>query len=826
MIKGVFRNLFICVLTGVILFSGHSFISAAHWCYDMGPTPKGEAQHANAPCPDCDKWGNCGADVWMGYTDNGVQKCCTPYYGDKKECDECVPECKDPLLGTDKQDIYLVPDAFSCTDSEPAGCSGAETRYIDCWEVPSPEPNIALLIHPEKLETSYGFTSLTHTGGGKYTASKDESVNDFMPYSQSRYSVDDNTFYMQATFTDGDKPIEAFYVWFSKSDTAPITPQTIDLNDDITPALYGTKSDSNFGFAFNYRDSVWTPYVPAISGTGSDSTDWWKRANSFQPVTVKDGKKTFSLPGRNGNIIANIVIYDIEVKNDGKKVILKYGVSFKEKSAPYNLLTNHAKEGKYNIWMMANDTFGFTPYDNYTEPESVVTAIHNKWKTKEKIRFYNRWKDSGQEWKLNFDNPDITLTVEPVGGSMLKIKWNFIPDSDFPLEFSKLVFNVYKSQDLDIRPVTISNISLGPDANSDIRENPFTVKTIAESGDIIGHLDYSKNKYVFLVRGGNGDGSVTLNVHDVGSGFLDFYITAFDDGGNIASSGSELFDFRDWMITEGGLLYSDGIGFSVANFETVPVGWVDKGILPDYIYADLSTELVGIKSLGGLSNPTKSEDTKGYMIRPYIVPNITSYYGTLKGLFDKRKSYISNIQEITSFNPSGSLSGTNGLASNKIGYIVSSGLTLEKNFLCDGKAVFFVSGNLTLQGDVRNTNLDKDACIFIVGGQVTINEGTKRSNITSGKMLYDKTNWYILADGSVNIVREGSSSVFDGLYVNGGIHSLSSDGIQMGRRLKLIDKLKFPAFVVEHHSKYGVLAKTLFGGPINMQKVEVGVKPY
>lgn len=834
------KNVFLIVFSFTILYFFCTTNVSAKTCYscdDLGPDPKcaaGGSCCTHKVAPDQEDF-DCGGDRWMGYTERGIKYCCTGYYGYEcgedgeptNPCDPCTPVCKAPLTGTDKQNIYKVPNAFSCTDSEPAGCTGAQTRYIDCYEVPSPQPVPALFIHPEKYETSLGFTSNTHTGGGSYSTTKDDTVNDFMPYSASRYSLDDNTFYMQATFTDTDQKIEMMYVWFSQSDTAPITPKTIDLDNNIIPGSYGTNSKKDFGFALNYKDSQWTPYVPAISGAGNEATDWWKKASSYKTVDTVDGKTVFSLPGKNGNVIANIVIYSINVENDGKKVTLKFGVSFKDKVSPYNLLANHANEGKYNIWLMANDKFGFTPYDNYVnppDPKSVVNAIHKKWVTKERIRFYDQWKDSGLDWKLNFDNPGILLTFEPAGKTTLKVSWDFYPDLDYPNEFNKLVFNIYKNQELYIQPIGISNFVLNG-GTLDSRENPFTVKTISDSGDILGHINYTKNRYVFSVSGGSGDGSVILDLHDAGAGFLDFYITAFDEGGNLASSGSSQFDLRDWMTTEGGLLYSQAIGFSVPDFTSEPVGWTSKGVLPSYLHADLSTELIGIKSAGILSAPIQSPDTKGYMIRPYTAKNVDGYYSTLKGLFDRRKSSISNLTEIKTSVLSGSLSGAFGLSSSSIGYVVTSSLTVNNYFLCDGKAVLFVSGDLTLNGNIRNSNTDKDACIFVVGGQVTINEGGKSS---VGSMQYDKINGYILADGAVNIVKEAytAPSILDGLYVNGGIHSLSSDGVQMKRALTLEDKLRYPVFVVKNHSKYGVLARTLFGGSLVVQKTEVGIKPY
>ncbi len=171
------KNVFLIVFSFTILYFFCTTNVSAKTCYscdDLGPDPKcaaGGSCCTHKVAPDQEDF-DCGGDRWMGYTERGIKYCCTGYYGYEcgedgeptNPCDPCTPVCKAPLTGTDKQNIYKVPNAFSCTDSEPAGCTGAQTRYIDCYEVPSPQPVPALFIHPEKYETSLGFTSNTHTG--------------------------------------------------------------------------------------------------------------------------------------------------------------------------------------------------------------------------------------------------------------------------------------------------------------------------------------------------------------------------------------------------------------------------------------------------------------------------------------------------------------------------------------------------------------------------------------------------------------------------------------------------------------------------------------
>ncbi len=72
------------------------------------------------------------------------------------------------------------------------------------------------------------------------------------------------------------------------------------------------------------------------------------------------------------------------------------------------------------------------------------------------------------------------------------------------------------------------------------------------------------------------------------------------------------------------------------------------------------------------------------------------------------------------------------------------------------------------------------------------------------------------------------SEEIDGLYINGGLMSLSaqSPSIDVNRYLRLEERLSYPVLAIDSHPKYGELARTFFGSNFRMQKTEVGFKPY
>lgn len=797
------------------------------YCGD-GTIDSGEECEGSSSCT-CD---GCGGD----YEDQpGTCSNC-------KCCVRCSPSCPNPLVSSSpvnpphEVSEYLFDNITSCEDR--STCENPETKYADCYEILSNQPTVSLNIHPELVPTTLSFTSDTHTGSGTYKENgtiSDDTVNDFMPYSGIRYQNEEDLFYFEATFSDTDYPIESAYIWFSKSAIKPVTPKFIDLDSSVTPNKYGAKNNSEFGFLL-YHDlntDSWIPYIPAISGSGDSATDVWKQAKSYSDVEIIDGKTIFSVPASSGQKTAKVLLYSITPANSGKKIVVKFSISFKNSGK--ELLPKLPDEGSYNVWMMANDTFGFTPYDNYEEYSDIVkNAIKNRWITNERIRYYDQWIDSGKDWNLNFDIPGVNLMITPSESvrTGLDIRWEFIGDTDLPdSEFSDLVINLYKTEGLNIPGdgITLSNINSG---GGKVDKNvPFQPKVNGEHTDIIGSLNESANYYLLKIHGGSGKGSATLNFGDVGQGKIYFYITVFDKGGNIGVL-EKSFNLSDWIITHGGLVYSKNINVDI-NQNDKPDGWDSKPLLKNinYNYADISTELVGIESLGMPptlpTSPVKSENTSSYMLRPYKVDDPKNgYYQTYKGYFDRRKTYIPNLKDLGDFEIlQGDLSTLgSGVGQNEIASVeVDGDLFVNKNFNCNRRGVFFVKGNLTIDGKISNGNVQKDACIFVVEGNVAIDNGEKVSGST---MEYDDINAYILADGKIEILQEGGrSSIYDGIYIDGGMHSLSEEGVVIKRSLKLADRLRYPVLVVKQNSKYGVLSRSLFGSSIILQSIEVGVRP-
>ncbi len=651
----------------------------------------------------------------------------------------------------------------------------------------------SLQIYPENTPTTLGFISDTYTGAGVKSTTVDDSVNEPIR--------------MVATFTDTTSAeIEAMYIWFSQTNTSPITPVYIDLNNSSAAQIRQTRSNGEFGFLMHREGATWKPYIPGIVGDGDDAGDRWLPTTS---------NTDFYISGPTGKRMVNIVINSIKEVNSSVVVDFNIGFNNQELSV---------KDGKYYVFLQGNDTFGFTPYDNYNSYTAVKNIIQKIYGN-EQIRIYKNWVNTNKDWNIDLTRPIVsasTVTVVESEKTMVTLNWS----SDENLALKYVVINAtYLPGFINIKPITVVEFTGTGTLSSKL---PLSYSLSEEGTILTGDL---RGGFMLKIEGDCRSGSLKIDVGDNGQGALKFSVTVFDVGGNVGYLSDNL-DFRDWIITQGGLLYANAVDVPIRQFTSSPGTWDVKEYLNrvNYEYSDISTELVGIKSDGILETPVKSLLTKAYMVRPYTLQDINGYYPTLKGLFDRRKSSIQNLKNIDTTSLSGTLSSKYGIGFDDIGYLNKSSLTVSTDFICDGRAVFFVSGDLNIQGRIRSGNFNRDACIFVVGGNIRIGEGIKsstNSNATEGLIVeYDEVNAYILGDGQIDITKESSSTIYDGIYINGGLHTLRPDGLIVNRNLKLEDRLKYPVLVVDHHSKYGVLARTLFGGSLVMQKTEIGVKPY
>lgn len=731
-------------------------------------------------------------------------------------CTRCtLPACPNPPLSASGKNEYKLKDFFVCTDAG-NGCSQPIKHYRDCYEVPLPQPSATLEILPNDKENSYGFSSVTHTG----KVSGEDNINEPIE--------------MKATYSDksGADKMVALYIGFTKkNDAIPVTPKYINAGF-TAPAKTSSKSE----YAFLIRrvidknkKEIWVPYIPSM-GNSLQEHKWVKASDNIN--------EPFYIKGPDGKNMVQVKINSIK-KEGSNELIMKFTVGF-------NGMDNSVEDGKYNIYLMANNSWGFLPYDYYGAYPAVQKKIPNYWDPSE-IRYYNQWIDSKKVWYVDLNPPTATLNVTIDEGTRLKYEWSL----DDPLGgIYGVVANLYRSETFkeeDVEDFYIVENSLTPSSGSEKR-SPYLPGLLDAGQFKTGHLG---GDYLFRIINSQSSGSVIIDPKGNRKGTITLVLTVFDNAGNIGV-GQLSFDLRDWIATQGGLFYSKmGASVPERDFDS---GWPTSSLLKSRGFEEkgisLTTELLG-DSTQSPTEPFRSGENKSYGVSPHSTYEMDSYYTTFKSVFAKRKDYLLNSSRMIKKDvSSGTLTGK--LDSSKITLVESNSNLVVEDFECNGKALIFVDGKLTIKDDIKNSSLNSDACIFVVSGSVTLKgegfiasggegfesawrkysppttgnvtfeEGTSSGSSTQ-QLHYDEVNAYIFSDGTISISKESEDRpIFDGFYIGGGIHSRNE--VNMKRYLKLGDRLIYPAFVVNHHSKYGILARELFGSQVNIQKTEVGFK--
>ncbi len=684
------------------------------------------------------------------------------------------PLCPTPLLESNPADApnMILPD-FTYTYNI---CS--VYKYHDCYEPVSPQPIESLQIHDDGLN-GYGFSSTTHTGTPQLTTNTG-NLND--PINMTATYTD----------TDGASDIEALGVWFRNDGNTGEVNSPIWLSTTVEPKA---SSNDNWGFMM-VRDPLivnnWIPYVPSWN---ANPAVWTSRNTQYNPAT-----RTFVIKGPNGNNMVEVVITS-PISSSNQTVTMDFSLRFSGST-----ITESVSQTTYDILLMGLDTFSFTPYDNYTFPASdnwrstvqdnPSTSAIDYWEVN-KLRYrstpavaqtYAReWSYSnapswlGNKWTVDKIAPVIsfinnTPSASSVIGNTIKIEWNATDEKNL----YSIVGNIYTTAELqDIGSISIVQASSGVTLQYDLGV-PFTPTLSTSIGNIIGNLDTGWHfKVNPNINGASHTGSITIEIGDNREGSLIFYLTAFDDAGNVSMPqyDDSIFNINDWLVTDGGLMYSlGGTTFATKTFSIDP-SW--SGILPPfpisatesllYNISDLSSELFAQgPSTTAPSSLVNSSLTKSYNIKYFPETKVKSYYDNFLQAYERNKSKINpnDLAEEVLVSP---LNGKNGLnpacGGNKEYCVLTVNGDLAVNTLpnseltCDRKTTIFVDGNLEINPPILNGNTVGDinnetGCIFIVSGGVVINEGSDAAS--DPNFAYDVINAYILADGKVTISSEES----------------------------------------------------------------------
>ena len=753
-------------------------------------------------------------------------------------CYDCIQSCPAPLSATYQTTLppasNLILDNFrQCT----TGCGVA--RAEDCYEVASNQPVESIAVNTNPANT-YGFLSLTHSG---------------IPGTPAGNLNDPIT--MTATYRDDDSAsqIEGIFVWF-RNDTNTGEPGTpLWLSTTATPRAPSTDS---WGFMMKKEGSSWVPYVPSYAVNPAV----WTRA-LYDTTTGR-----FVIAGTSGGNMVGVTVRpsDIVTNVTNKTVSMRFTLKFSSDSTL--TIAQPVSQIKYKVLLMGLDNFSFTPNDNYESVAAIRDRIDYFWSPNQ-LRYrvsptpsqlYARaWVNpinpatlTNTTWTIDKGNPSISFTngaTPVVSGNTLRINWSASDDKSL----YSIIGNIYVSDGNNANARPISLVSSTSSSGVLSFTTPFTPEEI-EDDTAIGHLTQDVAfKIPWNMSVNTHTGSITVDIGENREGSILFYLTVFDDAGNMGTL-SQIFDLDDWFITDGGLAYSaQGTSF-VTKRSVNP--WT--GILPPFtvsgwvesmtnVKADLSSEMWA-EDISVLDN--YSSGVQSYSINGHGGNDITDYYKTLLEAYEERKSSIDGSLEdkpMSGTIAQGSVLTAGSLCGPTTYCVLRYGqsLRIKDNLRCNTKAVFFIDGDLTMEPPIRGAGIgsDKNAasntfgCIFVVSGNLIIEEGVSASATSLG---YDAVQGYFFVNGQViiesefdkngNVLEDDDNdgtklagAISDGVYINGGVHTRG--GMVIERYLRLIDRLSYPVVAIDHHPKYGVLGGVFFGNNFTLQKVELGFKP-
>lgn len=347
--------------------------------------------------------------------------------------------------------------------------------------------------------------------------------------------------------------------------------------------------------------------------------------------------------------------------------------------------------------------------------------------------------------------------------------------------------------------------------------------------------------------------SEDINIGNNDEGGFEFNAFGVDRACNMSDNpGSSTFEdlFAPWMITKAGFVYSEGsVNIDLrdlsGSMNLCPDSNQSCSAFSNYPYniarnyLDVTTEWIGSNQqlLGQVfdtGTPTKNHTRNNlFASSSYNDLNNQLWFEELreKALKNINKS-DSNFKHISDY-AQGTLpskAANIGCPADKTCIVErNSNLNINSDFNCNRKVLLFVTGNLTIDGDISNNN-STNGCIFIVQGNVTIQDmdptGSHKSPDGANFPRYDLIEAFIISDGQINIPQVDSGvDVRDGLKVHGGLLAFGGNpAVLMERSLKLKDNANYPTYILHHDTRYFEIAKKIFAGDQETFKKEIGFK--
>ena len=594
---------------------------------------------------------------------------------------------------------------------------------------------------------------------------------------------------IKATYNDADgaSDIQAVYIWWSPETNKNNFETPIKIDTNKTPK---TDYTDNWGFMVTKNGTVYVPYITSTEKV-------WTLAESV-------GTGIYHIPSTtpNGEMIE---LSNVSFTASGSQVELQGILTFLE--------NEKVKTEQYNLWGMANDTYGFTTYQ-----------------TGGNIKDNDIWQDSGTNWTVDMVKPNKPTIATSVGENQI-INLSFTTtdnESDATVNDDFLSYvRVDACYSGNGTPTPLSVSGGNPNYNLEYCDTTGAFEDI----DIKTKPDLRSASPTELSGVSQLNETLEINVGLNSVGSITFYVTDMDKAGNYDKNHT-IFKLDDWLVVENGLVFG-ATGVSSPTRELQADSWnnttsniVENGFLIENDLDLTNQVLLGgrTSSVGFLGDLVNYSDNLAFKASGFPGASITTVYTELMSASRFKQEKRPELFELhANTTISGNLSD---ICDQGMDYCVISNdtdITITQDFTCDGQALITSGGNITITPDFLNSS-NSDACIILAKGDIIVKNGGSGSN----DMDYDVINAFLIAGENISIEEDtsGDGTIVEGGLVAFGTEDTGSSHILNSRRIPWRYRNTYPVIAVDNNAKYGLLSKYLFGSQIEIFKLEIGFKPY
>ncbi|MBD3363089.1 hypothetical protein GF362_05195 [Candidatus Dojkabacteria bacterium] len=291
--------------------------------------------------------------------------------------------------------------------------------------------------------------------------------------------------------------------------------------------------------------------------------------------------------------------------------------------------------------------------------------------------------------------------------------------------------------------------------------------------------------------------------------------------------------FDPWITTRQGTVHSDGSIDINTPFE------VDSSIRTDNslyygqwpFYNNTPPELIRISSnmLSSQVATLTNQSLNNQKITNYFDLNYTPKFGPVAdNWYDYFKGFLENaglsssMKQISGDKSINSISSLNPSCTNhRCFYEINGNLTIgpANPSRCDKQSLIFIQGNLTIIDDFTNNGSPNNACIFIVKGNITFENGSQPldadPSMGGNTAPYNGVAGFFISDSSIDKtikVKKDAQMVTgspyaDALVIRGG---LVSDNVEFRRNVGLRNNIQ-PAEIILYDPRYIILFEDILG---------------